>query len=161
MELNPIVLAVLGAALAWVVFVVAQRWWVNWSARRIVSGILHGRYADTQERMRSTPENLYVVELTADAIACRYPSGTTERVSWEDLRRVEILTTDGGPFATDLFWVLHGSRAGCVIPQGAAGEKDLLQRLQALPGFRSEVVIEAGASTVNRRFVCWEREPGI
>ena len=78
-------------------------------------------------------------------------------MEWDDLQRVEIVTTDHGPFAPDVFWVLHGLKAGCVIPQGATGEKELLERLQALPGFRYEAVIEAMSSTENRRFLCWER----
>lgn len=72
-------------------------------------------------------------------------------VELEDLQRVEILTTDQGPFRPDVFWVLHGSETSCVGPQGATGERELLDRLQKLPGFRNEAVIKAMPSTENRR----------
>ena len=44
-----------------------------------------------------------------------------------------------------------------VIPQGAAGEEGLLDRLQKLEGFDNNAVIEAMSATENERFVCWRR----
>jgi hypothetical protein len=61
----------------------------------------------------------------------------------------------------DVFWLLHGTDGGCAIPQGATGEKELLERLQALPGFDNAKVIEAMGSSSDRRFLCWQRHAGI
>jgi hypothetical protein len=102
------------------------------------------------------PESLCVVTLSETGVSCTRPGGLRESVAWDDLRRVEIITTDQGPFAADVLWVLHGSSTGCVVPQGATGEPELLARLQALPGFRNDAVIQAMGSTENARFVCWE-----
>jgi hypothetical protein len=53
--------------------------------------------------------------------------------------------------------VLHGRDGGCAVPQGATGDRLLLERLQALPGFDNNAVIEAMSSTSRRRFLCWQR----
>jgi len=80
-----------------------------------------------------------------------------ESVRWEDLESVELLTTDEGPFSPDVFWVLQGSTGGCVIPQGASGERLLLEKLQGLPGFDNAAVIRAMTLTTNSRLLCWRK----
>lgn len=99
-----------------------------------------------------------VVECEGDVISCSRPDGMTERVAWGDLQRVEIVTTDEGPAVEDVFWLLHGSTTGCVVPQGATGQKRLLERLQALPHFDNSAVISAMGSTSNKRFLVWSRK---
>jgi hypothetical protein len=85
--------------------------------------------------------------------------GKVEAVSWDDLQEVGVLTTSDGPFAEDVFFVLIG-RDGtwCVIPQGAPESTPLLERLQRLPGFDNEALIEAMTSTRDAKFVCWRRD---
>jgi hypothetical protein len=78
-------------------------------------------------------------------------------VEGNDLKKVAILTTDAGPFAPDIFWVLIDSKGGCVVPWGATGESQLLDRLQALNGFRSDVIVNATSLTSNHLLTCWER----
>jgi hypothetical protein len=81
-------------------------------------------------------------------------------VRWAELERVGLQTTEQGPFEDDVFWLLHTASAVHRVPQGAEGEGELLRRLQALPGFDNEAVIEAMASTGNQAWVCWERGGG-
>lgn len=95
------------------------------------------------------------MECDSDEIICYRPDGSSERVAWSDLRKVEIITTDEGPFLPDVFWVLHGDKNHFTIPQGATGDDLLLERLQELPGFNNEVFITSMGSTSNARFVCW------
>jgi hypothetical protein len=90
-------------------------------------------------------------------VVCDRPDGKVERVRWDDLQKVEIVTTDEGPFVPDVFWVLHGTDTGCVIPQGATGEGPFLDRMHALPGFDNGAMIQAMTSVENRRFLCWRR----
>ena len=105
------------------------------------------------------PEVRCVVTISETHVSCARPSGLVESVGWEDLKEVAIVTTDEGPFATDVMWLLVGDQSGCVVPQGATGEEELMGRLQGLPGFNNEAVIEAMSSTSNRKFVCWEKVP--
>jgi hypothetical protein len=86
------------------------------------------------------------------------PDGRVETVRWDDLQQVTIMTTGDGPIADDVFFMLHGKdQSGCAVPQSADGAEALLQRLQQLPGFNNEAVIEAMSSTANATFVCWKR----
>src|ERR1041384_6000918 len=78
-----------------------------------------------------------------------------EDLAWNDLVGVDIVTTDQGPYLEDVFFVLHGTDGqGCVVPQELAMPAKLLERLQALPGFDNEKVIEAMGCAENARFVC-------
>ena len=102
------------------------------------------------------PESQYVVTVTEEGVSVRRPDGEVESVTWQDLRGVLLETTDQGPFVPDVFWVLVGTESGCVIPQGAIGESELLKRLQNLPGFDNEQVIQASCSADNAKFLCWK-----
>lgn len=103
------------------------------------------------------PESKFIVSINNEGISCQRPDGAVESVLWADLRAVLIETNDEGPFACDVMWVLVGKTGGCVIPQGATGEQELLARLQELPGFRNEAVIQAMGCADNARFLCWRR----
>ena len=99
-----------------------------------------------------------VVSFDDKLVRCHRPDGNTEEVSWDELSAVEILTTDAGPFVCDVFFVLHGDERGCVIAQEAEGCKELLERLQKLPGFNNQAVIDAMCCTSNARFSAWQKE---
>jgi hypothetical protein len=84
--------------------------------------------------------------------------GKLEQITWDDLQEVVVLTTGDGPFAEDVFFVLAGQNGtGWVIPQGAPESMQLLERLQRLPGFDNETLIQAMSSTDDATFVCWRR----
>lgn len=85
-------------------------------------------------------------------------NGEVEVVRWSELQSVAVITTGDGPWSEDVFWVLRSqSGEGAAVPQGAQGAEELLKRLQALPGFRDDLFIQAMGSTQNATFVCWER----
>lgn len=105
----------------------------------------------------SKPEVAYVVSVTDEGVSCARASGLVETVAWAELKEVSIVTNDEGPFALDVMWLLVGETGGCVVPQGATGEDELLAKLQSLAGFDNEAVIAAMGSTTNRKFVCWEK----
>lgn len=86
-------------------------------------------------------------------------NGQVESVTWADLETVLIETNDTGPIGDDVIWILAGRTSGCLVPSGAEGEQALLARLQELPGFDNQAVIDAMGSVENARFVCW-RKPG-
>lgn len=112
-----------------------------------------------ENRGRLEPESQIKVRFDEEGVLCTRPGGAREFVSWRDLGAVIIETNDTGPFGTDVFWLLlgEGGKSGCVIPQGADGETELLDRLQKLPGFDSRAVIEAMSSTEDQRYLCWKK----
>ena len=103
------------------------------------------------------PESLFTVTFDEAECTCTRPGGQKESVRWDALEEVLLMTTDQGPLEPDVFWVLSGGETGVVVPQGATGERALLERLQQLPGFDSRPVIEAMGCTDNRQFSCWKR----
>jgi len=86
-----------------------------------------------------------------------FADGETQSVRWDDLQEVGILTTDDGPTAEDVYWILLGANSRCAVSGGAQGMNELLLRLQKLPGFNNEAVIKARGSTTHNKFVCWKR----
>jgi hypothetical protein len=86
---------------------------------------------------------------------CR--NGDIERVRWDDLIEVSILTTDEGPFNEDFYWVLTGSKSGCLIGLRSNGTDALLERLQSLPDFNNKAFLEAFGCSENKRFICWRK----
>lgn len=106
------------------------------------------------------PESQFVVHVSDSDVICYSPDGQTERITWDDLQAVIVETTDAGPFAPDVFWILIGNSpaSGCLIPQGATGDVALLERLQKLPGFDNGAFTEAMACAENEKFICWKRQ---
>lgn len=100
----------------------------------------------------------WIVTVSDVEISCRRPNGEIESVTWDDLKIVVIETTDEGPYAPDVFWYLAGEKSGCVVPNGATGEEEMLKHLQLLPNFDNEALISAMSSTDNNKFVCWKRD---
>lgn len=137
-----------------IVFHLGIHWLISWMSSRAVAKALRG---DTP-RAKLMPESLFVIQMNDLQVSCHRPDGTIECVRWDDLQRVSVLTTNDGPWAPDVFWLLHGEHGGCLIPQGATGDTELLERLQQLPGFDNKVFMNAMGSTEEAIFTCWERQ---
>jgi predicted metal-dependent HD superfamily phosphohydrolase len=113
----------------------------------------------------AVPPPYYVDELqiTAEGVTRHFGSKLRakkeERVSWDELTKVEIQTTDSGPFAEDFYFLLHGDNGkGVAVSNGVAVKHQLLKVLQErLPGLDNGAVIAASGSTDNRSFLIWER----
>jgi hypothetical protein len=118
---------------------------------RFASVIFNARSSSTVSRGSER------VAFDGDRITRTMRDGKTETVRWDELQEVGIVTTDQGPFVDDVFFVLLGETGGCAVPSDAKGMKELLARLQQLPGFDNEAVIKAMGSTTNAKFVCWRR----
>lgn len=101
-----------------------------------------------------------VLTINDTGVTQEHSDGRTDHIAWDDLREVTILTTDGGPFAEDLFIVLDGNNGqNVVIAQGADKEARLTDRLLRLPGFDHDAFTAAMCCTQNRKFPCWRRQP--
>ena len=148
------------------VIVVLVFGWMVLSSSRLASRAMaqasertrHPERDASESSARLEPESRFIVRLSESELVCERPDGRIERVGWSELQKVEVVTTNDGPMVPDVFWLLHGAKGGCAIPQGATGERDLLERLQALPGFDNAKLIEAMGSTADERFLCWQRK---
>ena len=97
------------------------------------------------------------VVVSLDGVTYESGDGRASAVLFSELERITIRTTSDGPFAEDVFYVLEGTSYAVEIPQGAVGNGVLFSRLQELPGFNNDAVIDAMVSVREDRFVCWEK----
>ena len=111
-----------------------------------------------KDKFKHAPANR-VSEVTCgdDDVELRWPRGPNETVRWADVQRIVIRNTDRGPFDEDVFFCLETGEDTFVIPQGADGVTELVERMQQLPSFNNEALIESMGCTDNRLFPCWER----
>jgi hypothetical protein len=126
------------------------------SLRRILVALRRRRTA----QMALYPESLHQVECTDEGVTWQPPGGEPRTIPWTQLQRVDVVTNDLGPFASDVHWLLHSADVQMMIPQGATGERELLGRLQQLPGFDNDALIRAMGSTDNAVFPCWPAGAG-
>ena len=157
MQVQPLIITAVAGAAVWGLVEVWIHWRASSMASRARDRALHPDRYPSEPRAPLQPESGFVVRLSDSEVVCERPDGTVERVGWADLQKVEVVTTGEGPFAPDVFWVLQGADGGCDVPQGATGDRRLLERLQALPGFDNDALIAAMSSTSDRRFLCWQR----
>lgn len=157
MSLPLIIIAVVAGVLLLMLVELWSRRQVARATERVLERARHRDQIQSEPAAPLKPESRFVVRLSDLEVVCERPDGKVERVAWSDLQKVEVVTTSAGFSAPDLFWVLHGTAGGCAVPQGATGDKELVTRLQALPGFNNQAVIEAMSCAADRRFLCWER----
>jgi hypothetical protein len=104
-----------------------------------------------------TAQRREFVQIDDEGVAVETNKGV-ERVSWSEVQRVRIITTNEGPWAEDVYFLLEANGKGCVVPHGAAIRTKLLEELQTrLPGVRDDQVIEAMGCAENNSFTVWER----
>lgn len=94
-----------------------------------------------------------------DVGVARKVGSTNERILWDDVEEIRIITTDGGPYSEDVFFaIVDGEQKGCLIPHDAAVRFKLLERLQSrFNGLDDEALIRAMGSTSNGNFLIWKR----
>ena len=109
------------------------------------------------ERKPLYPECLYIVTVTDEDVTVTNPQGQSRRLAWDEIEAVSILTNSLGPLVADVFFILTSPSFHLSIPQGATGDDKLLERLQKLPGFNNQALIDAMCSTDDHLFHCWSR----
>lgn len=104
-------------------------------------------------------EALWVVRFDEETVSVTTPEPSLQSLRWDEITRVQIRTTDEGPWAPDVILSLHRVEGDPVIVlNGATGLPDLLGEMaRRLPGYRDDEVIRAMGSTSNAIFVVWER----
>ncbi len=97
------------------------------------------------------------VKVNNEELIREISDGTIERVRWEDLKSVTIVTTDQGPFLEDVFFVFETKDAGVVISQEWSVKLKLLDLMEKkLEGVDNEQFIAAMGCTDNARFTIWD-----
>lgn len=102
-----------------------------------------------------TTVNSGYVEIDERQISYFY-LGQSWSVSLNDLTSVVIETTNDGPAADDVFWVIRDQFGSVVrIPNTAGGHENLFDAVSALNGVSFEQITKAMASTTPAIFTIW------
>lgn len=104
-----------------------------------------------------TPESRWQVAFQRDVFEVITPEGEAQRLPVADLSGVAVETNDMGPWGADVWWLLfgHEDKLVCSFPQGATGERPIIDCLVALPDFDHEAMARAMTSTDNAVFPVW------
>lgn len=98
--------------------------------------------------------------MDAEGVRRLHGGRAVEAVAWADLALVDLVTSDQGPGADYVIWLLCAEDGtGVAVPSEQAPD-GFLDRLQQLPGFDNETVAQAMGSATDARFRCWMHEPG-
>ena len=91
-------------------------------------------------RRTPDPEALWVARFDEETVSVTTPDPSLQSIRWDEITRVQIRTTDEGPWAPDVFWGLHRAEGDPVIVlNGATGLRSLIEEMERrLPGFRDE-----------------------
>lgn len=123
----------------------------------MITGVALGWAGWQRARIRISHGGPGVIELTERQLSYFAAQGGV-RFSLDDVIRVDIETTDGGPIADDLFWVFRLSDQSLWrIPGSADGAQVLIDMLAGFPGADYDAVIRASATTVPDRFLIWQK----
>lgn len=97
------------------------------------------------------------VRIVGDRVSIIDPKSREASLDLPELRSVEIVTTDDGPFNDDCWWRLFGAdpAAPLAYPNMADGNELVVKRIIDLPGFDHMAMMAAMGSTENARFQVW------
>ncbi|MHA3913242.1 hypothetical protein [Halovulum sp. GXIMD14793] len=110
-------------------------------------------------RTRSDSSAPGIVEISERRIAYLAPKDGAV-IDLDEVTRIDIRTTDSGPFAPDVFWVFTVDGQGLVtIPTNARDAGDIIGVIDGLPGASMQNVIAAMTCTENATFPIWQAEP--
>jgi hypothetical protein len=84
--------------------------------------------------------------------------GKTEQIRWDQLEKIEIITTSDGPWGEDVFWVFHEDDKGCVVPNSDPRVGELIQKIESFEAYDANAVIAAMGSASEATFLVWQRK---
>lgn len=110
-------------------------------------------------RWQPKPADHTEIILSDESIAMRNTSDGLKTISWDEISRITIVTTDHGPFIEDVFFVIEGSGSAMIVTHEDATRLNLMDALGShLTGINYEQAIEAMTCTDNNSFVIFERD---
>ncbi|MCC6288834.1 MAG: hypothetical protein IT249_13210 [Chitinophagaceae bacterium] len=105
-----------------------------------------------------SPEDKFIVTITADYIRVEHPERKTEQVLWNNIVEIKLINTNQGPWLPDVWLGLFGKEDGCLIPMGAKGYNEVYDIVTKYDNFNFENVIKSMGCTDNKEFLLWVKE---
>ena len=115
-------------------------------------------FSRSKKERKLNPESKWIVSINNEIIFLTDPNGNEVECSIEEIDKVIIETTDQGPFYPDVWWKIISNDKMLILPQGATGEDELLDKIQNLPDFDNAKFIESMSCTSNKEFICWTKD---
>jgi hypothetical protein len=100
------------------------------------------------------------ITITKEEIICAFPSKRKEdKIRWDEIVKIQILTTNEGPDVCDVFLVLLNiQNTGVVIPQDKSEEfRTIHKTITLYTGFDHRLFVTAMGSTQVKWFTVWEK----
>ena len=116
-----------------------------------------GLFSRIFNRRKNQPEEEFKVTITKESIIVEHPKRSTEKVEWNNIKKIMLINTDSGPWLPDVWLALIGDHDGCLIPQGAEGYDEVYEVVSKYEGFNFENVIKSMACTTNAEFKLWNK----
>lgn len=107
---------------------------------------------------RPSEKNTPVLNIDNSELEISYPDGESDRVGISDVNKIEILTTNEGPWSEDLWWVFHAKTRDepFCVPQMALGNEKIFDLLKSsFDQANMDAVRKAMGSTSNAKFEVW------
>ena len=122
--------------------------------------IFSSRFSYVSRESKSKAHGEPKITVTDKEIICNFPSRFVKnKVEWDKINRIQIVTTDEGPEVCDVFYMIQDSDGGGVcIPQDREESEVITNRILNLPGFDYETFTRAMGSTENKWFDVWEKK---
>ena len=106
---------------------------------------------------KSYPECRWRVEIAACLLRVVGFDGDEESVPLDAIRRIVVRTTSDGPFLPDVWWGFFHEHGAVEFPQGAEGDRPVIEWARSLPGYKFENEIAAMGCAEDNLFVVCER----
>ena len=110
-------------------------------------------------RRAFTPEP--VITVNEKEIICEYPrQNKTNRINWEEIDLINVVTTDEGPFTNDVFILLINSKTnlGVALPNDRSETQEVVEKILKFPNFDFEKWITSMSSVENCIFEVWKKD---
>ena len=104
------------------------------------------------------PESKWVVEIIGSSIKAFDYDGNEKSLELNEVNQIIIETNDSGPLGTDVWWKISGKDNSLLVPGGATGETEMLEKFQTFKNFDNEILINAMSSIDNAKFIVWTNE---
>jgi hypothetical protein len=104
------------------------------------------------------PEDDFNVTVSDRSVRVQHPVAGTCEIRWSEIRQIKLINTDQGPWTPDIWLALIGNDLNCVIPHGAKGFDEVVERISKYGGFDNHAFGMSMCCAENAEFVLWTKE---
>jgi len=111
-----------------------------------------------KKKKRHQPEDDFKISITELSVKVTHPKAKNSEIEWDKIQAIWLSNTDQGPWLPDIWLVLAGHGQSCIIPQGARGFDEVLERVSKFEGFDNDAIGQSMRCTENVEFKLWRNK---